>query len=150
MKSLLLTLSLILAVGPSFTAAAEKVPATPQAVIVGLESQWVKCFLTANPDAARRFIADDFIGTTSRGVRYGKAGALDQITSAKGRFSSFFTKDVTVKIYGNAAIARGIDVWRMTGNAGKQRSSAWTDTWIRIEGKWRLVAAQDAEPQPST
>jgi len=52
-------------------------------------------------------------------------------------------------VYGNAAVARGIDIWKMAGSEGKQRSSTWTDTWIRIEGKWRLVAAQDAESQPS-
>ena len=116
---------------------------------MGLESQWAKCFLTGNPDAAKQFIADDFIGTTSKGAHYGKAEALNQIISAKGKFSSFFTKDVAVKVYGNAAVARGIDIWKMAGSESKQRSSTWTDTWIRIEGKWRLVAAQDAESQPS-
>src|SRR6185437_1644733 len=78
-----------------------------------------------------------------------KGEALNQIISAKGKFSSFFTKDVAVKVYGNAAVARGIDIWKMAGSESKQRSSTWTDTWIRIEGKWRLVAAQDAESQPS-
>jgi len=149
MKSLLLLTSLILAVSSSFTVAAENIPASPEIVIMDLESQWAKCFLTGNPDAAKQFIADDFIGTTSKGVRYGKAEALNQIISAKGKFSSFFTKDVAVKVYGNAAVARGIDIWKMAGSESKQRSSTWTDTWIRIEGKWRLVAAQDAESQPS-
>jgi len=76
MKSLLLLTSIILAVSSSFTVAAENIPASPEIVIMGLESQWAKCFLTGNPDAAKQFIADDFIGTTSKGVRYGKARLL--------------------------------------------------------------------------
>jgi hypothetical protein len=49
--------------------------------------------------------------------------------------------DVTVHVYGEAAVARGTDTWEMAD--GSKGAALWTDTWIRRNGKWQIVAAQD-------
>ena len=126
--------------------AAENPPSRAEMEIIGLENEWAECFRTGNPDAAARFIADDFIGVSSKAKRYSKAEALKEIVESKGVFSSFVAKNITVRIYGDTAIAQGTDVWVLADKTKKEGSSLWTDTWIRVQGKWRLVSAQDILP----
>ena len=49
--------------------------------------------------------------------------------------------DVTVRVYGEAAVARGTDTREMAD--GSKGAALGTDTWIRRNGKWQIVAAQD-------
>lgn len=110
-----------------------------------MEREWAQCFVTGMPGAARDFIADDFVGVSSKGVRYGKAQGLEDIVASKGKFKSFVVSEITVRVYGDAAVAQGADAWKaVDGNEG---SALWTDTWIRTRGKWQIVAAQDTQPK---
>ena len=130
-----------------FAAASEKPPPSrAEMEIVELENSWAECFHTGNSGPAKQFIADDFVGISSKGVRYTKAEALKEITESKGVFVSFVTKDITVRVYGDTAVAQGTDVWQLADKSKKGGSSLWTDTWIRIHGQWRIVAAQDIQP----
>jgi len=127
----------------SGAAASEK----PEDEVIRLEKKWADCFRSGNPGPAKQFIADDFIGTSSKAIRYSKAGALKDIIESKGKYSSFTTRDVTVRIYGEAAVAQGTDVWETADQSKEKGSSIWTDTWVRVQGKWLLEAAQDALPE---
>jgi hypothetical protein len=134
----------------SNTLATEKAPANASREIANLENSWAECFRTGNPEPAKQFIADDFVGTTSKAVRYSKSKAVQDIVESKGQYLSFTAENVTVRVYGNAAVAQGTDVWVMADGKSTKGSSVWTDTWVRVRGKWLLVAAQDAQPdQPS-
>ncbi|HTY43165.1 MAG TPA: nuclear transport factor 2 family protein [Thermoanaerobaculia bacterium] len=124
---------------------AEPPAADPSAQIIRMERAWGECFVTGVPGPAKDFIADDFVGITSRGVRYEKPQALQDIAEAKGRFKSMVVGDVSVRVYGDAAVARGTDSWEMTD--GTKGAALWTDTWIRRNGTWQIVAAQDT-PKP--
>jgi len=123
--------------------AAKSPPSRAGMEVVALEKSWAECFLTGNPDLAKQFIADDFVGISSKGVQYTKAEALKKITESKGVFSSFVAKDITVRVYGNTVVAQGTDAWQPADKSKSGGSSRWTDTWIRIGGKWQIVAAQD-------
>jgi hypothetical protein len=114
--------------------------------IIRLENNWAECFRTGNPSAAKQFIAEDFIGVSSKAVRYSKKEALKKIVESKRVFRSFAAKDITVRIYGETAIAQGTDAWVLADKSQKKGSSIWTDTWIRVNGQWQLVAAQDILP----
>ena len=119
--------------------------AAASAQIERMEREWARCFVTGEPSAAREFIADDFVGVSSKGVRYGKAQGLEDIVASKGKFKSFVVSEMTVRVYGDAAVSQGADAWESAD--GSRGSSLWTDTWIRTNGKWRIVAAQDTPPK---
>ncbi|HTR03030.1 MAG TPA: nuclear transport factor 2 family protein [Thermoanaerobaculia bacterium] len=142
MKRLLAALAVAIAATAS---GAEPPAADPSAQIIQLERAWGDCFVTGVPGPAKDFIADDFVGTTSKGARYDRARALQDIVEAKGQFKSMVVGDVTVRVYGDAAVARGTDSWEMTD--GTKGAALWTDTWIRRRGTWQIVAAQDT-PKP--
>ncbi|HYX20109.1 MAG TPA: nuclear transport factor 2 family protein [Thermoanaerobaculia bacterium] len=116
-------------------------PSDPAARIARMEREWADCFVQGVPGAAEEFIADDFVGVTSKGVRYEKARAIQDIRDSKGRYKSLVASDITVRVYGDAAVARGTDSWEMAD--GAKGAAIWTDTWIRRPGGWQIVAAQD-------
>ena len=108
----------------------------------------LRCYIMSpiQENEAARFIAEDFIGVSSKARRYSKAEALKEIAESKGVFSTFVATGITVRVYGDAAVAQGTDVWVLADPSKKGGSSLWTDTWIRVQGKWRLVSAQDILP----
>jgi hypothetical protein len=123
----------------------EPQPAAPAPQIERMEQEWAQCFVTGVPGAAREFIANDFAGVSSKGVRYGKVQALEDIVDSKGKFRTFVVREMTVRVYGDAAVAQGDDAWESVD--GSKGSALWTDTWIRARGKWQIVAAQDTQPK---
>lgn len=120
---------------------ADPAASDPAAEIAGLEREWADCFVRGVPGAAERFIGNDFVGVTSKGVRYDKAGAIQHIRDARGRYKSLVAGDITVRVYGDAAVARGTDSWETAD--GAKGVEIWTDAWIRRRGEWQIVAAQD-------
>jgi hypothetical protein len=133
--------SLLLTCIAAIVAGAEPPAADPSVQITQMERAWATCFVTGVAGPARDFIADDFVGVTSKGARYEKPRALQDIVDAKGKFKSMVASDVTVRVYGEAAVARGTDTWEMAD--GSKDAALWTDTWIHRNGKWQIVAAQD-------
>jgi len=92
------------------------------------------------------FIADDFRGTFTSGQRFGKAEAVttDPVKARLSRDCQL--GEVEVRFFGDSvAIAYGAEN-RMRkdqdGNEAK-RCQVWTDTWLKRNGRWQIVAAQD-------
>jgi hypothetical protein len=77
--------------------------------IARLEKEWAECFRAGNPKAAEQFIAEDFIGISSKASRYSKQEALKEISESKGVYRSFAATDITLRVYGETAIAQGKD-----------------------------------------
>src|SRR5438045_1991674 len=56
-------------------------------------------------------------------------------------FASNHLNEVKVRFYGDTAIAQGDETWeRRNSERGR---FVWTDTWIRRNGRWQIVAAED-------
>jgi len=89
-------------------------------------------------------LADDFVGTSPDGPIYDKKEALAEdrsetatgckLISARVRYYS----PVVAMIYGKETSLR-------TPKDGKQyrRTLIWTDTWMKRNGKWQIIAVQD-------
>jgi len=91
-------------------------------------------------------IADDFQGTFTSGQRFGKAEAVTTDT-AKARLSrDCQIGEVKVRFFGDSlAIAYGAESRMrkdLDGNEAK-RCLVWTDTWLKRNARWQIVAAQD-------
>ena len=91
-----------------------------------------------------RFLADDFQGTAPSGARYDKAEALKRDASLKER--DCHLDDAKVRFFGDSMVViYGSERALQVGKDGKEskRCLVWTDTWIKRNSKWEIIAAQD-------
>lgn len=90
------------------------------------------------------FLADDFVGTSPKGMLYEKpkdqpsaASPTERDCKLLGARVRFYGPDIAV-IYGReSALVKGAD------GTESLRTLIWTDTALRRGGKWQLIAVQD-------
>jgi len=107
------------------------------------ERHWAEDGCTQTP-VGENFLADDFQGTAPSGERYDKAEALKRDASIKERDCRL--DDAKVRFFGESmAVIYGSERALRVGNDGKEsmRCLVWTDTWIKRNSKWEIIAAQD-------
>ena len=118
---------------------------TPDAerYIIESEHQWAESVATGDSSVVERILADDFIGVDPKGRSYDKAKMVSDTRDAPKYFVSNHANEVKVRFYGDTAVAQGSETWeRRTGDPLRGRF-VWTYTWLRRNGKWQIVAAED-------
>lgn len=109
--------------------------------IVDSERQWAESVATGDASTIERILADDFEGIDPEGKSYDKAKMITDTRGVSQYFVSNRLNEVKVRFYGETAIAQGDESWeRRDGQRGR---FVWTDTWIRRNGRWQIVAAED-------
>jgi len=109
--------------------------------IVESERQWAESVATGDSGVVERILADDFLGADPKGRLYDKAKMIADMRNAPQYFISNRLNQVKVRFFGETAVAQGDESWeRRTGERGR---FVWTDTWIRRNGRWQIVAAED-------
>jgi hypothetical protein len=102
--------------------------------IIESERQWAESVASGDTATVERILAADFVGVDPKGPLY------DTRESPK-YFVSNHANDIKVRFYGNTAVAQGSETWeRRSGERGR---FVWTDTWVKRNGKWQIVAAED-------
>ena len=91
--------------------------------------------------------ADDFQGTSPNGGHYGKPKSVP-INDPNAKWSTdcrldkadvrFFSTDVAV-VYGTES-----KTVAPQGSKHERRCLVWTDTWLKRNGKWQIIAVQDS------
>lgn len=105
------------------------------------ESQWAESVASSDSSVVERILADDFVGVDPHGKLYDKAKMIADTRDASTHFASNHLNEVKIRFYGDTAIAQGNESWqRRTGERGR---FVWTDTWLRRNGRWQIVAAED-------
>jgi hypothetical protein len=142
------TLLIVLVIGtPSGTQAQESRWGSPDDPIVkeitAKEEIWLDADCSSQP-ALKDVIADDYQGTSTDGQRIDSAGALAHDATWPDRDCQLGT--VKVKFFGdNLALAYGSEsmMRKEADSKVSKRCLVWTDTWLRRDGKWPIVASQD-------
>jgi len=115
--------------------------------MIDAERQWAEAACTHNR-IAEKILADDFQGTAPDGKRYPKsvevAGASDMSeTSQDCRLLDakvhFFGDNLAVVYGSESSVGKGKD------GTHKSRCLVWTDTWLKRNGIWQIIAAQDTQ-----
>jgi hypothetical protein len=102
---------------------------------------WAESVATGDTAVLARILAEDFIGVDPKGQQYRKATMIQDTKDAPKYFRSNQINDVTVRFYGLVAVAQGSETWERQN--GKRGQFVWTDTWLRRDGRWQIIAAQD-------
>jgi hypothetical protein len=117
------------------------------AFIIDSERQWAEAACT-HGKIAETILADDFQGTSPEGQRYTKAEEVHDIQDPSKSARDCRLLDAKVRFYGdNLAMAYGSEtsVRKAKDGAERPRCLIWTDTWLKPDGKWQIIAAQDTQ-----
>ncbi|HTO87280.1 MAG TPA: nuclear transport factor 2 family protein [Thermoanaerobaculia bacterium] len=108
-----------------------------------LEQAWAQATMKDGVAAVDQYEADDILSTDPTGRVTDKAQDKMDLSSGDLRFQSMDLSDLRVRVYGNTAVATGVNTLKGTykGQAidGRYR---FTDTWVERNGKWQVVATQ--------
>ena len=112
--------------------------------IVDMERKWAEGVCVDNGVIAN-LLADDFQGTSTSGVRFTKSDELKDEKSARTAHGCALD-EAKVHFFGDTLAI----VYGREHAVGKDKSQPqakvcqiWTDTWLKREGKWQIVASQD-------
>lgn len=100
----------------------------------------------AYEDGDAEYLADflhaDYTLTNTRGMVTNRAQDLAELRSGDPDYDVFRNHDMQVRIYGDTAVVNGITSLKGTSN-GKafELDARFTDTLIRRDGRWMLVAS---------
>lgn len=112
--------------------------------IIDMERKWAEGVCTNNGVVAA-LLAEDFQGTATKGGRFTKA---DELNDEKGPHTArnCGLDEAKVRFFGDSlAIVYGNEhaVGKDKGQPDKRVCQVWTDTWLKREGKWQIIASQD-------
>lgn len=91
-------------------------------------------------------LADDFQGTSPKGTRYGKPKGEPEYDPKTQWSSDCRLDEADVRFFGpDIAVMYGAESKTVPLADSKQerRCLVWTDTWMRRNGKWQIIAVQD-------
>ena len=97
---------------------------------------------------AEKILADDFQGTSPEATRYPKSEEVVDSADVSKTSRDCRLLDVKVRFFGESlALVYGSESAVRKGKDGveKPRCLIWTDTWLKRNGKWQIIAAQDTE-----
>jgi len=126
-------------------AAATPARASDLQTITDGERAWGQAFVHGDVAAIDRLLADDFIGVDTHGKRYDKASAMTDVRNGPNLTSDVVT-NLVVRIYSDTAVAQGDEHEVGPAPDKKIYERVFTDTWVRLNGQWRIVAAEDLDP----
>lgn len=112
--------------------------------IVEMERKWNEG-ICVNNGVVANLLADDFQGTSTSGTRFTKT---DELRDERGSHSArncglddakvhFFSESLAV-VYGSEH-----SVGKDKAEPNAKVCQIWTDTWLKRNGEWRIIASQD-------
>jgi len=113
------------------------------------ERNWTRAYVTGDSSLMAPLLSDRFHGIRVDGTAYGKAEALEAMRK-EPHDSSDEISEFDVQFFGDTAIAtiREKDI-----GSGPEYKPYWrviTDTWIKADGRWQVVAAEELDPGSPT
>ena len=121
--------------------------ASPEATILALEKKWTDAYKLRNISLMTSMLADDFIITVEDGNIYGKMGYMAHTADTSTQVDVAEESDLKVRMHGTVAVVTG--AYHETGSSKGKRyeyRDRLTDVWMKIDGQWRLIAAQYSVP----
>lgn len=123
-----------------------------------LERQWLDAYEQRDAEAMDRIVADDFTITFPNGRMQTKPQLMAMVKAPRRDSQprmKFYTEDVQARAYGDTVILIGrvVTEYERDGKGVKEQSR-YTDTYVRRNGRWQVVAShlsnvQEAKRPPA-
>ena len=140
MKTLAIAVSVALAVS------CVAVGQTVEQQLKKLENEWAEAEVKKNYAVFDRVMSDDFTNTDPSGNVSTKSESIASSKSGDEVVSSMELSDMTVRVYGDAAVvtyvANAKETFKGQDVSGQSR---WTDTWVKRGASWKCVASHGSK-----
>lgn len=114
-----------------------------QRLLFQLENDWAQAVIRRDSAALRTLTAPRWVYSDESGVMEREAG-IRAFTTGTDTVHEASNSGMRAFIYPGAAVVIGVLHMKGRGPAGPfSRSYRYTDTWLRIDGRWRCIASQD-------
>lgn len=110
--------------------------------LVRLEDGWARGLVRRDTIMFRRHLARNFVYTENADVM----GKEDVIKGVSGPDTVSWARNEGMKVhlYGTTGVVTGILAMKGRGKSGPfDKRYRFTDTWMRLDGRWQIIAAQD-------
>ena len=123
---------------------------TADGEIRAMEHQWNEARAKGDVATLERILVDDWTVTHSDGTTDTKARYLGDLKSGARQFSGSVTEnDVTVRVYGDTAVAAGSSDSTVTINGRAQGGALhFTRVYVRRDGAWKMIVSQATTRRP--
>jgi uncharacterized protein DUF4440 len=115
--------------------------------MIDAERQWAEAACNHNT-ITEKILANDFQGTSPEATRYAKSEEVADSADVSKTSRDCRLIDAKVRFFGDSlALVYGSESAVRKGKDGaeKPRCLIWTDTWLKRNGAWQIIAAQDSE-----
>jgi Domain of unknown function (DUF4440)/VHL beta domain len=112
---------------------------TEEQAVAQLERELAKAYIQGDAKTLARILADELIDT-SDGLVVNKQYHLKYLNPHNGVTAEF--ANMKVRVYGNAAVVTGLEVLIEAANKENAIYYSFTDTFLKREVGWQLIAAQ--------
>ena len=107
--------------------------------VLQLERTWGVAPVEGDLDTVGRVVADDWVGVAPTGETMSKADLLEMLAANPGVFDTVAYDDVSVRVYGAAAVV--MSAFRGTGKE-MTLSQRYLRVYAKRNGEWQCVATQ--------
>jgi ketosteroid isomerase-like protein len=108
--------------------------------LIQLEREWSQADFRQDVPTIKKLIAEDWIGTTSRGKILNRSQMLDEVAAIKADGDSTIS-DTHVHVYGKTAIVTGLLTTNNPPSTGQPILKRFTDVWLNTKVGWRCIAS---------
>ena len=117
------------------------------AAVRALELKWTQSYKERSIDILSSLLADEFMITIEDGSVYSKAGYISHSADASVHVEVAELSDLKVRVRGDTAIVTGAYHERGESNGKRyEYHDRLTDVWMKISGKWQVVASHYSFP----
>lgn len=111
--------------------------------IHAMEARWNEARARADVATLDRILVDDWTVTHANGTTDTKARYLDDLRSGARTFSGGITEsDVTIRAYGDTAVAAGSSLSSVTLNGQRQGGKLhFTRVYVKRNGEWKMIVS---------
>jgi hypothetical protein len=113
--------------------------------MIDAERKWAEAACT-HDKIAQTILAEDFQGTSPEGQRYSKSEEVSDTEDTSKNARDCRLIDAKVRFFGDSlALVYGSESAVRKDKDGTEQSRCliWTDTWLKRNGNWQIIAAQD-------
>jgi ketosteroid isomerase-like protein len=115
--------------------------------IRALELKWTESYKLHQIDILSSLLAEDFVITIEDGSVFSKAGYISHTADAAVHVEVAEMSDLKVRMHGDTAVVTGAYHERGESNGKRyEYHDRLTDVWMKIGGKWQVVASHYSVP----
>ena len=115
--------------------------------ILDAEEQWEEAACNHNK-SPETILADDFWATAPDGTQYGKDDEVKDTQDTSKSARECHIRDTRVRLFGDSlalVYGKGYSVRKGKDGRDGPRCLTFTDTWLKRNGKWQIIAAHDTQ-----